>query len=221
MSYLGTNNDKDGIKDSAYITVVGAESPNIFYWYKNNYEEMDAPFSANYEYMNTGFDMSNYVTWSIVRNPYDRAIGWYNFHGGVLRGLEKKHPKAAFELSIWEKGFDAWLSQFYQEASFLMSKDVDKRGWSGARHKFTFTQCQWLSNDSTDTVPGDKIDYIIRFENFDEEFAQVQQATGIDDGIQLYTGAEKELRTNNFRMSKKSRAIIEEVFANDFEKFNY
>ena len=143
-----------------------------------------------------GLDWFHAFTFTVVRNPYDRVVSQYVYR-----------KKYNFEnIRTNNISFDEWVKFTYKEKRPEFRKD---------RRKFFSTQKEWLLNK----MGKIDIDYIIRFENLNEDYKVVQEKIGIKKKLQHYNKTERKPYKNYY--SAESKKIIEDYFKDDFEEFNY
>jgi hypothetical protein len=206
------------LRESALIVAPGAGPINLFHWYLENYPNCDSYTFAPYDFLKPAIS-NDCFTWGLVRNPYDRAVGWYYLYGVFLRYHSVINPIVEFEFSMWRKGFDVWLRHFAYSANYIIDSLIDDTGHTTERFAFVFNQCQWFTNDLSRSKPC--IDKIVKFEEFDKELPEIKEILGITEDVNIYDSTDFSLRGDDFGMTSGSKKIIEEIFASDFEYFNY
>ena len=135
---------------------------------------------------------ANDFVFSCVRNPYDRAVSMFYY-------LTDKCPP--------------YRKQFMQDGETVNSFWTEK-----ASHirPITFTQAQtaWLQDI-------ERIDKLIRFETLAEDWAEMQQSFDLPDLEHKNANTSRPATPWQDELSDESIASIGELYADDFENFNY
>lgn len=132
----------------------------------------------------------SFFKFTTVRNPWDRILSLY-FWGIYI------YPMQSF---VQEKDFNSWVKNvfMYQEIC----------------EKFRRTQFDYISIDSKI-----KMDYIMRFENLQNDWLEVCKRLGIKVELPIIYKTDHENYTHYY--NSESRRIIEKIFAIDIEHFGY
>jgi len=151
---------------------------------------------SNREYINKlGKEYSQYFSFSVVRNPWDRMVSLYFFGKQKNKSWCKKF-----------KDFNKWIQYITQQ---------------NAKWKRYWNQFDWLK-DHNDNI---NIDFIIRFENIDKDWLKLckkikckpQQLPHINK-----TKKRKRKRKDyRFYYNDKSIELIGEKYKKDIEIFDY
>lgn len=148
---------------------------------------------------------------SVVRNPFSRAVSWYQ-QGLSLILLDeaiKRFRIDGLTQEAWDKGFDYFIQTFYDRDGVNPGDDI--------LISPAYTQFYYVSID--DKIAVDKI---IRFENLEEEFKEIEQMVGTNYGLQrLKVGPSDKLRDWKSVYTPTSKKLIEEIYKKDLEVFNY
>ena len=152
---------------------------------------------------------------TIVRNPWNRAISWFWFRKEVLRrGLGairagKKLEKVVFdydllynEYMIMGEGFEKWLFKYYDQP------------WDHTWFKLSTNQNEWIKSKNY------KVDKIIKFENLQQEFNEIKYFSNFklpnkNEGIIK----DKELYKTFY--SDTTRNFIKKLYEEDIDTFKY
>lgn len=127
---------------------------------------------------------------AIVRNPYDRVRSNYCFY--------KKYPQVDYP--IGDCTFD----------EFLFNVSDEKR-----KNKTWYTQTQYIYYDGEN-----KLDEIVRFENFPSEMTRIFANMNID----IKFNTRHNLRTNSLdviTLTEKQKDFIYDFYKDDFKNFGF
>lgn len=163
--------------------------------------------------------------WSIVRNPYDRALSLYYFmRSRILRIVPKeKHNMNTFSLA--ENPNDFWCNHVkdIELASFYMRP----QSWFLSEDYIPLTKPQSVTQ-IRDSIPepqsislSSKVDQILRFERLQDDW-QILKAN-IDCGDLPYIN-KTDIRPSlhwSEELNADSKAKIAEMYADDFELLQY
>lgn len=136
---------------------------------------------------------TNQVTFTVVRNPWDRAVSAYHY----LFCTEKE---TTFQSYI-DKGKPTF-EEFIKNLGTVTTQEVWFNGLN--------TQCDWIRGG---------VDHILKFENLEEDFKIIQNITGNFKPLPHLNKSNHK----NYReyFTPETRDIIAQVFKEDIERFNY
>lgn len=156
---------------------------------------------------------------TIVRNPWTRAVSWFYFRREVLRnGLRgiragKKLNKviddyntllAEYELMLDHNGFEKWLFKYYDTP------------WDHTWFKLSTNQTEWLETDSL------IISKIIKFENLSNGLQELDFLKG---KIKLFPHKNPGPITNkkmyNDLYTTNTKKFIASLYEKDIDKLKY
>lgn len=129
-------------------------------------------------------DIKNYFKFSVVRNPWDRAVSYY-YHF-------KKHFNYKKPFGIFCK--EGWVNapEFKLKNKFLLNGEIG-------------------------------IDFLIKFENLEEDFHDVMLELGVSDYQKLIKYDHGNNRTRDYKdcYTSVTKKMIEESAAWEIENFSY
>jgi len=133
-------------------------------------------------------------TFTIVRNPWDRAVSFYNY---LLKINKHDKPSLSFKEHIID------LKRIYKENNFAKRR---------LRHG-----CYEYISDNNEII----VDKVIRFEDREEELKEISEKIGFE--LSMTEHREKILGKKSYNefYDNESRRIIEEIYAKDIEEFGY
>jgi len=181
----------------------------------SNAAKTDVPFkhSTAKEYQkkfNRGF--SEYFKFSVIRNPWNLVVSLYHWmwHTDSPTNFFPKQWRARTHIPLhWT------LNDWVKSPNFLRS---NPRGLSldGPRLFQEKTQLDWISNDKCNII----IDYIMRFENLQEDFNIVCDKIGIPRQKLPHVNKSKHKHYTEY-YDDETRQIVAEKYKKDIEFFGY
>ena len=155
------------------------------------------------------------TTFTFVRNPFDRMVSMFHFIGQrAIERIElrkqgkrtKKSTNQQDDLLISEyynKGFENWLNEHYNN----IHNPFDLGIWMYERKT---PMVHWIDN---------KIDIIIKIEEINDNIYKLEEL--FNRKIDLPITNTTKRKDYEFYYNTNSRKIIEDLFKQDLEKFNY
>ena len=149
-----------------------------------------------------------YISFSVVRNPWDRIVSAYHF-----AKMKESHwhtarlgPPMDYEL-LSNKSFEECLTILYRERDRLKSES-----WVEQTH--------WIARP---TSMGGKVmvDRVLRFENLDPEFRELCAEIGIDPKTLPKMNRSDRTRDYQQYYDDTTRKLVELLYASDIETFGY
>jgi hypothetical protein len=157
------------------------------------------------------YDLSEYFTFGLVRNPYTRIISAY-FNKMVRlfkqekSEIKEKHlkylePFTSYEKISPAKGFKILLDQLSTSDSTLF-------------RNIHFTP-------QSNLIDSDKLDFLGKFENLKEDTAYIFKKIGVPAQLPHRNKSKYSFFDRTKFLDQENRKIIEELYQQDFELFNY
>jgi hypothetical protein len=138
---------------------------------------------------------SNAFTFSIVRNPWDRAVSLYHFRRATNQtGLADGHL-----------GFIDWISACFRDRD---ARYLDKP-------MMFMPQVEWISDDSGNIL----VDFVGRFERLASDIKVVSK--NIDQKIELPHLYKSDRTHYRGYFDDSSRDIVAQWFCRDIDEFRY
>jgi len=139
----------------------------------------------------------NLFTFTIIRNPWDRAVSYYQYS---LAWHKKNRP-------------DLRLNSFKQHIVNLKNTYNEN---TIAKRNILLGCYEFISYDNEIVV-----DKVIRFENRHEELNEISKKIGIDNLTSTHKHKTLGKKNYNEFYNNETRRIVEEIFAKDIEEFGY
>ena len=136
---------------------------------------------------------TNQVTFTVVRNPWDRVVSAYHY----LFYTKKE--------TIFQSYIDKGIPSFEKFIKNLGTVTTEKVWFNGLN-----SQCDWIRSG---------VDIILRFENLEEDFKQIQKIT--NDFRPLPHLNKSEHRQYREYFTDETREIVEQAFKEDIDRFGY
>jgi hypothetical protein len=147
------------------------------------------------------------TVFSFTRNPFSRLVSMYFYHYRVAQESLKRSDKPSITalktVAVSSKGFDYWL-----ECMYFRKKELFSIGDSNPEQ---MTVKSWF----TGTMP----DLIIKMENFDQDFVQIQDLFNCYAPLP-HVNTTEHLPYREY-YNPTTRRWVEEMFAEDLEAFDY
>ncbi|MBT0585056.1 sulfotransferase family 2 domain-containing protein [Alteromonas oceanisediminis] len=158
-----------------------------------------------------GASFCKYTKVGFVRNPFDRLVSWYSMisaHGKALS--EREITQNPNYNRIWQ--YVLTHSSCFEEFIVACSRATDRSGWK----PFLFNQTDYFK--TSDGIID--ADFIGRFEHLDKDFGRLCGLLGISHRRLPHVNKSNHLDYRSY-YSDKSRAIVEQRFAEDLDYFGY
>ena len=144
-------------------------------------------------------DVSNYFKFSFVRNPWDRVLSLYLYKKRESKIVgEKRQYHADHYVKQTSGGFGHFVKNYLhdQRRQIRFLKDPDKK--------------------NADIC----CDFIGRFENFNEDFAEICRRIGLPEIDLPVTNTTKHKHYSEY-YTEQTKQIVGNYYAEDIEYFNY
>jgi hypothetical protein len=176
------------------------------------------------------------TTFTFVRNPYSRLVSLYHYVGEIIEHRIdvyknslvnkvnlvnwKTHPYQSDSivssladdiklLEFYNLGFNYWINS-------LGTKEIYNHIRPGSRH---LVDSFWAGETQTSWFCGNQIDIVIKVENLESEFKQIQDLLNCHQPF-LHTNRTKPVDYRNF-YNQDSKQLVEKMFEEDLTKFEY
>jgi len=154
----------------------------------------------------------DYFHFTFVRNPYDRLLSCYInriYEPALHNRNDNLHTNGEFNRFLWQYGQLGWKKMSFGDFVQLVTRIADR---SCNKH-FRPQHC---------LLDLDLLDFIGRFENFNQDFLYVRKQIGLSDDtlhLQKMNASKHSLYQNYY--NDKLRKMVARKYARDLEIFNY
>lgn len=208
MSYYGKNTNIDPL---IFIHIPKTAGTSVENWFQTVYGKHNVVCYKHAPIWYNNLVNENAFKFSIVRNPFSRAVSFYQHALSLILRDEaiKKYQIKNLTMSEWEKGFENFLENFFSVIIRNPNDDIDISP--------SFSQWSYLSINDTLSV-----DKTIRFEDLNKEWINFEMSLGTNYGLsKLKVGPSDLLRDWKKVYTSTSRKFVEEIYKIDLDKFNY
>jgi len=181
---------------------------------KKIYENSTAKILAGHEYshytlrlLKKHIDIKKYFIFSFVRNPFDKLVSEF-----FWRIKYKLSFYPFFEIELKPSNFELFLNKL-QEVNLTFKEN--KIIWES--HLYPQTKFLFLKRKNKKNKL--EIDFLGRFENFSEDMKKLSSMLEIEGSPIFKNATEHEPYKNYY--NKSSKKIVETLYADDLNNFNY
>lgn len=194
-----------------FIHIPKCAGTSILHWMRGVYGKLNERGHAPYK----SLSYLDITSFTILRNPYDRALSFYKHRKDILETNIAYIPSLEQELLDWNNGFEYWLDNYFQRLWEIPSNKRRIYGLTGKGIIPSETQYDYINNR------GKTVDICIRLENISTEFKVLQDFTNVKTPLpieNISNGVWKDYRSY---YSTKSKNIVEKIYEKDLDYFNY
>ena len=174
-----------------------------------------------YKLGSCGIAASDCFTYSFVRNPFDRQVSQWRF--------SMRHTyvwKCKRNIDLNKLSFSEYVKQMVADGEYPYTNHLPT--WSpipGHQHKkfggdVRSDQCYYLQSNPMDAEPIIDIDFIGRFETYQESFDELCSIIGLPGKKLSHRNKTKHKHYTEY-YDDESRAIVAAIYAKDLEYFGY
>lgn len=143
--------------------------------------------------------------WSIVRNPYDRAISLYYFMKQLIEGRAPERIRSRHKIMKANDLNDYWVNYFSE-------LDRDKLN-------YFFPQANYLVGSKGGI--SSRFDKLLRYENLESDWADLQRVIGVPNLVYRNKTTNKPNEPWENQLSDEAKVKIGDLYAKDFESLGY
>lgn len=209
MSYIGITETDIKLR---FIHIPKCAGMSIRSWYQKTFkgqQVIDKNHAPRFYFNNDCF------FWTIVRNPYSRAISWYKYRGYIIIKRRKRHEQYRNEISDWEKGINYWLEKRFDTEWFDPDNGPNMYGPVNDYFRISTPMVKWLEDKDKNL----SINKIIKLDNINEDIKEIYNIANTNIVMPIKNESPKKYQVNS--LSKNSKKIIETFYKEDFELLDY
>lgn len=165
---------------------------------------------------------SSYFKFAFVRNPWDRLVSWYSMLTEAAHLTEEdarrcERSKIRYEQARNNRLWRYALEESTDFSSFIRNCTLPIEVRPGVYYSFVYNQLDYLADCSGEV----RVDFIGRFENFNEDLDTVLDGLKISHGnVGYHENASRHAHYSDF-YTEQTRAIVQERFRSDINYFGY
>jgi len=206
MSYSTMYNNKNII----FIHIPKCAGMSVRHWYNETFDNVDIKNHAPLSYYN----LQNSIPWTIIRNPYDRAVSWYKFRGQIINRRKHKRKEYLEEIPYWQKGINYWINYYFDVYWYDHKHGNKMLGPDNSYFKLSTPQVAWFK--SNDQLSSDIIK--VKLENFKNEIIDVEETINLKIDLDKKNRSERQ---DNIFLDSNTKKLIEKFYKDDFEHLGY
>jgi hypothetical protein len=183
------------IKDLTFIHIPKTGGSSIANWLRtNHWEDITRPHWSDWKFMHQSSDMIPSIgakTFAVIRNPWDRTVSLWAFWKDMRSN--KNTPNATISFEDFVKNMNTF--RFSPDAWFTL--DLPQKAW----------------------IP-DGVTYLIRFENLETDFKQIQDYLGTNAPLPHLNKSTHESDYHTYYTSE-TQALVATMFKDDIDTWGY
>lgn len=170
----------------------------------------------------TVIECEDYFKFAFVRNPWDRLVSWYSMHEEANRvtWLDRIRNDRARILYGHRKAHWFWRYVYKHGKTFdefiLKCSGFIGSNWPGGLSPISFNQLDYIADKEDNLL----VDFVGRFENFQDDFRRIGQEIDIDLSAIPWVNRTKHKHYSEY-YTPETRAKVEEIFRRDIDYFDY
>lgn len=210
MSYWPKNYTQNP-RPLLFIHIPKTAGLSVQQWYRKTYGKFHKCMHGGASHPILADINARIESFCVVRNPYDLVYSWYRYKRQMLDETRHKDPQ---ELHAWEQGFDYWVQHYIDKVNYTTDKSRP-----GEFNPISpgFSQLMYLKN------PRGKVDinYTLKFESLEKDFEVIKLASGSTHGLGHTNKTTVENRGYRTAYTVQSRKIVDSIYKEDLDYFNY
>lgn len=200
-----------------FIHIPKTAGTSIRRWFKETYGKIDDLIHAPVSHPTMTQLVKSMPSFTIVRNPYDRAYSFYKYRKQILELHVANRPSYVPELEIWNKGFDAWIENYLEKPWTIFDGNL-KIYYPGGEGDLA----PWAN--MVDYITLDNkivVDNIVRIEHLEKDFQIIKDITHSRHNIPHKNKSKSQMGHYSTVYTPFSRKIVERLYEKDLNTFNY
>lgn len=218
------NSIKTKVKPITFVHIPKCAGSSVHHWMKKTFGKLNERLHSTIFQMEI-FNL-NIPSFTIIRNPFDRAFSWYKYRKQVLENQLKFNPnnsKFLKELDNWHTGFSKWIAEDFRKewhGKETFDPSMKPRMFFCPQGNIVLPHApmsDWIV-DKNNRIP---VDYVLRFENLDTEFQQIIKFT--NSPINLIQKNISQVKLQNYKdfYNSNAKKIVQSCYQKDLDIFKY
>lgn len=145
-------------------------------------------------------NIQNYYKFAFVRNPWDRLVSKFNF--------DLQQNKASIKPFYHNGNFDDFIKKLSDNFNFILQLKPTQ-----------FISCHFLPQTNFVFSKKIKLDFLGRFENFDQDISKLAEKFNIKKEIKHENKTKH--KPYDLYYNNKTRDIVEKLYKEDIKNFGY
>lgn len=194
-----------------FIHIPKCAGTSILYWMKSVYGKIYEQGHAPYKDL-MHLDLQSFT---IIRNPYDRALSFYKHRKEILESNIEYLPHLNTELKAWYNGFDIWLDRHFDTLWEIPSNKRLMYGLTGNGINPIELQYDYINADNR------SVDIILKLESINKDFNTITDI--VNTPITLPVENVSKGHWVNYRnyYTARSKKLVEKYYEKDLDMFKY
>lgn len=208
---------KNALNPILFIHIPKTAGTSIRKWFKQTYGKIDDLIHAPVSHPTISNLNKAMPSFTIIRNPYDRAYSFYKYRKQILELHVANRPSYVAELEVWNKGFDAWIENYLHRPWTVFDGDLKIYYPGGVGDLAPWANMiDYISLDNSVVI-----DHIIKIENLDEDFKIIKDITKSNHNIPHKNKSNNQMGHYSKVYTSLSKKIVENLYEKDLNYFNY
>ena len=160
----------------------------------------------------------DYFKFAFVRNPWDRLVSWYAMIDQVRREVADGTAGPETRRHIYRNNLYRYVWRCGPTFDEFVKNCTEKQRVTNCYYSFTFNQLRYLTDKNGEML----VDFIGRFENFEQDLSHVFDMLGMDAAQLEIPHKNRSAHSHYSEMyTPETREIVRKRFRRDIEFFGY
>jgi hypothetical protein len=167
-------------------------------------------------------ECKDYYKFAFVRNPWGRLVSWFSMYDEARRVTWYDRLTSKRAQNLYQLTRKYWFWQYVHEHGktfddfILKCTGVIGSKMPGGLSPISFNQLDYIADKEGNLL----VDFVGRFENFQEDFRHAGQQINVDLSNIPWTNRTKHKHYSEY-YTPETRAVVDEIYQRDIEFFGY